>query len=114
MYCLPSTAIPSYLQGRPPSVVKHCLARKTKSNKFTEEAVKDSGTHGVFHHKDAGKHVVNFGCTDGMPTCTCKDWMRWHIPCKHFLPCFDGGPIGSGILFHCSTEPVLTYQLNVP
>ena len=23
-----------------------------------------------------------------MPSCTCKDWARWHIPCKHFFAVF--------------------------
>ena len=30
------------------------------------------------------KQVVNFGVKEqnGMPSCTCKDWQQYHIPCK--------------------------------
>ncbi len=93
IYRLPSAAIPLYLQGRPPSVVKHCLVRKTRSNKFTRDAVEDTDKPGVFHIiKDAGRHTVNFGCADGMPACSCKDWTKWHIPCKHFFAVFRWRP----------------------
>ena len=27
-----------------------------------------------------------------MPECTCKDWTRWHIPCKHFFAVFNHFP----------------------
>ena len=41
--------------------------------------------------KDSGaKHTVSFftESDDQMPFCTCKDWARWHIPCKHFFTIF--------------------------
>jgi len=86
--------VPKYLHGRPPSVVKHCLIRKTKSNKYPCDAVEHTGEHGEFHViKDTKKHTVNFGTTDiSKLACSCKDWKRWHIPCKHFFAVFRWMP----------------------
>ena len=32
-------------------------------------------------------HTVSFGTNtnDTMPSCTCRDWITWNIPCKHFF-----------------------------
>ena len=32
---------------------------------------------------------VDFGASTGMPSCTCKDWRTYHIPCKHFFGVFQ-------------------------
>lgn len=46
-------------------------------------------TRGVFElEKPSGnKHKVDFGygSSDQMPSSTCKDWIRHHMPCKHFF-----------------------------
>ena len=34
-------------------------------------------------------HKVDFGKETGVPSCTCLDWMRFHIPCKHFFAIFS-------------------------
>jgi hypothetical protein len=35
-------------------------------------------------------HQVSFGIssTETAPSCTCRDWVEWHIPCKHFFANF--------------------------
>ena len=93
-YRLPSSAVPEYLHGRPPSVVKHCLIRKTKSNKYTQDAVKHAKTPGEFYViKDTKKHTLNFGTSNNSTVaCSCKDWKKWHIPCKHFFAVFRWVP----------------------
>ena len=92
IYRLPANVVPSYLQGRPHTLIKHCLVRKTKSNKFTRDSIHQTDTCGSFEIiKDSGaKHTVSFftESDDQMPSCTCKDWARWHIPCKHFFTIF--------------------------
>ena len=84
--------IPAYLHDRPRSVVIHCLDRMSKVNRYT---VQDC-TEGVFEVlKDTGKkHTVNFGMTteNNMPSCTCMDWQRHQIPCKHFFSVFVNRP----------------------
>lgn len=43
---------------------------------------------------EGGRHTVNFGIApqEEMPSCTCKDWLRHHIPCKHFFAVFAHRP----------------------
>ena len=84
-----SKDIPTYLQGRPRSVILHCLQRKAKCHKFTENDIKttDNGTFQVYK-AGGGKHTINFN----LPECTCKDWSRFHIPCKHFFAVFEHIP----------------------
>ena len=40
------------------------------------------------------RHIINFGIVsqEKMPSCTCKDWLRHHIPCKHFFAVFAHRP----------------------
>ena len=35
-------------------------------------------------------NTIDFGAAsgEGTPSCSCKDWTRWHIPCKHFFAVF--------------------------
>ena len=92
IYRVPANVVPSYLKGRPRTLIKHYLVRKTKSNKFTHDSIHQNDTPGSFDIiKDSGaKHTVSFALEsdDQMPSCTCKDWARWHIPCKHFFAVF--------------------------
>ena len=34
-------------------------------------------------------HTVSFGKPSEHPECSCKDWLAWHIPCKHFFTIFE-------------------------
>ena len=79
--------VPKYLQCRPKSVILHCLHRKSKSLKYTSSDVNevDAGS-GIFEVKGKSQnHTVDFS----VPSCTCKDWIAHHIPCKHFFVIFN-------------------------
>ncbi len=85
--------VPDYLQGRPRKVILHCLSRMQKVAKFTKESIKMASPGTFIVHSPSGKeHKVQFVAEDNMPQCTCKDWIRWHIPCKHFLAVFSHYP----------------------
>ena len=82
-----------YLHNRPRGVILHCLDRISRSSKYAPESVYDIHTEqGTFEvEKTAGgRHTVKFGIDtpDEMPSCTCRDWQRHHIPCKHFFAVF--------------------------
>ena len=81
--------IPDYLKGRPKSIILHCLERKAKCLKFISDDIR-SPEEGIFEvcKTDGGNHVVNFN----LPECSCKDWARHHIPCKHFFAIFEHCP----------------------
>ena len=84
--------IPDFLQGRPWSVIIHSLERRSKSLKYTQEDVSTDDEEGTFTVKGSNDkaHTVSFGTKSDNPTpsCTCRDWVEWHIPCKHFWAVF--------------------------
>ena len=74
-------------------MIIHCLDRKTKGERFPVHSVHDvNGAAGVFEvEKESGsKKTVDFDHHNewNMPSCTCKDWQRFHLPCKHFFAVF--------------------------
>ena len=79
--------VPLYLHGRPHSTITHCLERRSKSMKYTTDDVRlVDNANGIFtvtgtNGKD---HRVLFAA----PSCTCRDWITWHLPCKHFFSIF--------------------------
>ena len=87
-----TTHVPSYLQGRPRNVILHCLAREEKARKtFSPNDITDTDNeNGIFlvHGKSGYTHTVDFGSQTGKPSCTCQDWTRNNIPCKHFFLIF--------------------------
>ena len=56
----------------------------------SEEDIKKIDDDGIFevYKAGGGKHTVSFST----PECTCKDWIRHHIPCKHFFAIFEHFP----------------------
>ena len=93
MYRSYHSHILSYLHDQPRSVIMHCLDRKTNSSISLADNIHDIDSEkGVFEvEKISGsKHRVDFGISslEQMPSCTCKDWLRHHIPCKHFFSTF--------------------------
>lgn len=83
-----------FLRGRPRSVILHCLDRQTKARKYDMKDVTPTTSKGVFEVNkiNGSKHMVDFGCNANSPSCTCKDWIHWHIPCKHFFAIFNHMP----------------------
>ena len=84
--------IPDFLQGRPRSVIIHSLERRSKSLKYTQDDVRTVDDEGIFNVKgsNGNEHTVSFGAKSDntTPSCTCRDWVEWHIPCKHFWAVF--------------------------
>ena len=87
-----NTHVPSYLQGRPRNVIIHCLVREEKAlKKFSPEDItsadKETGIFSV-RGKSGYIHTVDFGTQTGKPNCTCQDWAKNNLPCKHFFLIF--------------------------
>ena len=86
--------VPEYLQDRPWSTILHCLERKSKSCKHTKDEVLPTDmVQGIFQIKksESKTYTVSFGfnTNDKMPFCSCPDWIKWHLPCKHFFAVFS-------------------------
>ena len=109
MYCSYHSHIPSYLHNWPRSIIIHCLDRQTNSAKISAESIHDVDCeNGIFEIEKApgSKHRVDFGISSSsekMPSCTRRDWLRYHIPCKHFLASSLTNQLGSGTTFLQST-----------
>lgn len=83
--------IPEYLRGRPRAVILHCLSRIKKAAKFRAESIKptnDDAGHFQVNSPSGKQHEVKISSSSGYPECTCKDWIRWHLPCKHLFAVF--------------------------
>jgi len=49
---------------------------------------------------ESNTHHIDFGLSNGQPSCTCGDWSKTHYPCKHFFAVFFcTNLVGGGI--HC-------------
>lgn len=83
-------SVPSFLHGRPRNIVLHCLDRQAKGRKYDKADITMLEDEGCFRVKKSsgGTHRVDFGSATDFPSCSCKDWIRWHIPCKHFFGVF--------------------------
>ena len=86
------TVVPTYLQGRPKQTILHCLHRQALSNKISQSDVTQMNP-GKFEVKsNKGKQTVDFGGESSEPTCSCKDWLTYYLPCKHFFAVFRHYP----------------------
>ena len=86
--------VPGYLKDRPHSTIIHCLERKSKALKFSKDDIHELDTvHGIFTVMGSRgtAHTVSFSdlSSDGMPSCSCRDWTQHHLPCKHFFAVFQ-------------------------
>ena len=82
--------VPEFLQDRPRNLILHCLERKQKSRKFCESDIQCTDEKsGMFNVMGTTTYHIDFGVKSGKPSCTCKDWTRFNIPCKHFFAVFN-------------------------
>ena len=85
------TFVPSYLHDRPREVILHCLDRKSSCRKFRETDIceVENKTGEFLVQGKTRVHTVDLGKLTGMPSCTCLDWIKNHIPCKHMFAIFE-------------------------
>ena len=84
-----SAVVPSYLRGCPKATILHCLHRQAKSNAFTEIDVCSSEEEERFRVRGTSTtHTTDIGVASKEPSCSCKDWIKHRIPCKHFFAVF--------------------------
>ena len=79
------------LLDKPMKYVKHCLERITKVEQINSNDIQVIETNRLFKVKSCSKntfHQLDLGNKCSFPTCTCHDWKKHLMPCKHFLPLF--------------------------
>ncbi|XP_078695173.1 uncharacterized protein LOC144924097 [Branchiostoma floridae x Branchiostoma belcheri] len=84
------TKIPPFLRNRPKGFVQHVMSRFDGAVVYEMEDVVQLGhTFKVKSETERGKvQTVSFGYDNTMPSCTCHDWARYLLPCKHFCAVF--------------------------
>lgn len=80
-------SIPNYLHNRPRTVVEHCMKRLHSIDQFGSGDI--NGTSKSYTVKSTEKtYQVTMGSENEFPSCTCEDFRRNFLPCKHFFAVF--------------------------
>ena len=83
--------MPLFLRYRPVWIAKHVLKRHQDASTNRPEKITEQGD-GAFRMQSQttpqDHHLVQFGFTTTMPSCSCDDWRRNMLPCKHFSAVF--------------------------
>ena len=78
--------------------VKHCMERIAKARHIELDNVRaiqrdNKNSEAKMFHVNSmsseGYHEVYLGDKYAFPTCPCKDWKKFLMPCKHFLAVFE-------------------------
>ena len=85
------------LRDKPRAYVKHCIDRIAKVEEYEKSNIilKDSENeekNKMFSVKSLSSddyHEVYLGNSYMYPSCTCKDWKKFIMPCKHLLAIFE-------------------------
>lgn len=86
-----SVSMLNFCHNRPRDMAMHIEDRMTQvlgSQQITEAS---SGTFKVTSEADKGSYAVTLGSSSTLPSCSCEDWKRNRLPCKHFCACFKAG-----------------------
>ena len=90
--------IPAYLQNRPRSLVTYLLERAQRVSTLMIDSVREQ-TDGSFEvcSDDPGindiklKYNVSFGDNETFCSCSCRDFRRTRLLCKHFFAIIESG-----------------------
>ena len=80
------------LLDKPKKYVKHCLGRISKVEQIDSNDIQVVERNRLFKVKSSSKeifHQLDLGDKYSFPTCTCHDWKKHLMPCKHFLALFE-------------------------
>ncbi|XP_078489944.1 uncharacterized protein LOC144746767 [Ciona intestinalis] len=83
--------IPPYLHNRPPKIVKHCMKRLNNASSIPTDDVTRVGCT-VFKVRSSEsllEYEVYFGSESEFPKCSCPDFKKWFLPCKHMFAVFN-------------------------
>ncbi|KAL3193796.1 hypothetical protein MRX96_000091 [Rhipicephalus microplus] len=81
-------AVPEYLHNRPRSVVLHIMSRLAAADDIDQTSVTPGPCQGTFHVKSSSSEEVSHCVDFAEPSCTCHDFRKHKLPCKHFCAIF--------------------------
>ena len=87
MYRKYNSTLPYWLRDNPQKFVKHCVERLTSAGSIKDEQVTlDESCEKTFLVKSSNVNdifIVYLGNENSFPSCTCADWRKSLLPCKH-------------------------------
>ncbi|KAL3220276.1 hypothetical protein MRX96_029959 [Rhipicephalus microplus] len=81
-------AVPEYLHNRPRSVVLHIMSRLAAAGDIDQKSATPGPCQGTFHVKSSSSEKVSHCVDFAEPSCTCHDFRKHELPCKHFCAIF--------------------------
>jgi len=119
--------VPAFLRSRPRTFVMHCLKRIPPATTVIDSRhiVQNSDSTFTVHSVDSDNtYIVRIYSTMPVaaPACSCFDWDRYHLPCKHMLAVFatypqygwDALPEEYRSFPHFHLDPVVCGQGDIP
>ena len=89
MYRKYNKTLPDWLNDKPYKFTKHCLDRIASSKNIRKsDVVVEDKEKNNFRVRSVGQnnlYSVCLGDDSSLPTCTCDDWRRTLMPCKHMF-----------------------------
>lgn len=81
-----SASVPTFLINKPRMLVEHCIKRiPPEVQSIPAENVQKIAEKIYAVHSVDSNNVYQVTISDNEPTCTCLDYTRHHLPCKHML-----------------------------
>uniref|UniRef100_A0A8W8IS37 SWIM-type domain-containing protein n=1 Tax=Magallana gigas TaxID=29159 RepID=A0A8W8IS37_MAGGI len=96
-----SAHIPEFLHNRPKFFLEHCMKRIPPKCPYLPVTAITSLPSGEFRVPSSdGKNFYILDLERRMPSCSCPDWSKCHLPCKHMLSIFIHFPGHSWEFLH--------------
>lgn len=96
-----SAHIPEFLSNRPKFFLEHCMKRIPPKCQYLPITAITSLPNGEFCvPRSNGENFYLLDLERRMPSCSCLDWSKYHLPCKHMLSIFFHFPGHSWEFLH--------------
>lgn len=82
------SSVPTFLHNRPPAVVKHIMARLHAAEDIDADHITKDEPSGIFHVQSAALADASYLVQFSTPSCSCPDFQKTRLPCKHFCAIF--------------------------
>ena len=94
-----NSTLPYWLRGKPQKFAKHCVERLTSAGSIKDEHVTlDENCEKTFLMKSSNVndiYIVYLGNESSFLSCTCADWRKSLLSCKHMLSVIIKGVQGA-------------------
>ena len=112
-------SVPLYMRDRPHPVIRHMLKRMARVQDFTAQHIirpvgEQTGMFAVRSQAGDVYYLVSFGSLTEAPQCSCHDFLRYFLPCKHFLAVFEFTDFGwDDLPAHYLESPYLNLDFDI-